>query len=167
MAAERETVDRLIAGFMSDKIGATFTGRISGVTKAGLFIKLHETGADGFAPAATLGRDYYAHDERTHSLIGSATGETFRLGDDVEVKLVEAAPLAGALRFEVLSDGRAGPSRASRMGRKEKPQKKGKTSRQRGKSRSGEDGQNGGHAGKGFPAGGRSSHKGPRGHGRR
>jgi ribonuclease R len=106
MAAERETIDRLIAHFLADRIGASFNGQISGVTKAGLFIKLEETGADGFVPAATIGADYYAFDERTHSMRGERTGETYRLGDKVEVKLVEAAPVAGALRFELLSKGR-------------------------------------------------------------
>ena len=106
MAAERETIDRLIAHFLADRIGATFDGQISGVTKAGLFIKLRETGADGFVPAATIGADYYRYDERTHSMRGERTGETYRLGDKVEVKLVEAAPVAGALRFELLSKGR-------------------------------------------------------------
>ncbi|MFC4174808.1 ribonuclease R [Microvirga sp. GCM10011540] len=106
MAAERETIDRLIAHFLADRIGATFNGQISGVTKAGLFIKLEDTGADGFVPAATIGEDYYAFDERTHSMRGERTGETYRLGDKVEVKLVEAAPVAGALRFVLLSKGR-------------------------------------------------------------
>jgi ribonuclease R len=106
MVAERETVDRLIAHHLADRIGATFQGQISGVTKAGLFIKLAETGADGFVPAATIGADYYRYDEATHSLSGERTGETYRLGDRVEVKLVEAAPVAGALRFELLSEGR-------------------------------------------------------------
>ena len=106
MAAERETIDRLIAHFLSDRIGATFEGQISGVSKAGLFIKLSETGADGFVPAATIGADYYRYDERTHSMQGERTGETYRLGDKVQVKLVEAAPVAGALRFELLSQGR-------------------------------------------------------------
>mgnify|MGYP001296002137 CR=1 FL=1 len=106
MAAERETIDRLIAHFLADRIGATFDGQISGVTKAGLFIKLSETGADGFVPAGTIGADYYRYDERTHSLRGERTGETYRLGDPVQVKLVEAAPVAGALRFELLSEGR-------------------------------------------------------------
>ncbi len=105
MAAERETIDRLIALWLADKVGARFQGRIGGVTKAGLFISLDETGADGFAPAATLGQDYYHYDEASRALIGRATGETFRLGDNVEVRLVEAAPFAGALRFEVLSEG--------------------------------------------------------------
>ena len=106
MAAERETIDRLIAHFLADRIGATFDGQISGVTKAGLFIKLSETGADGFVLAATIGDDYYRYDERTHSMRGQHTGETYRLGDKVEVKLVEAAPVAGALRFELLTKGK-------------------------------------------------------------
>jgi ribonuclease R len=106
MAAERDTVDRLIAHHLAEQIGATFTGRISGVTRSGLFVTLADTGASGFIPASTLGRDYYVHDEAQHALIGQSTGEAFRLGDDVEVKLVEAIPVAGALRFEVLSEGR-------------------------------------------------------------
>ena len=106
MAAERETVDRLIAHHLADRIGAVFEGRISGVTKAGLFIKLDETGADGFVPARTIGADYYRYDEANHALRGERTGETYRLGDRVEVKLVEAAPVAGALRFELLSEGK-------------------------------------------------------------
>lgn len=107
MAAERETVDRLVAHFLADQIGASFEGRIAGVTKSGLFVKLTETGADGFVPAATIGADYYAYDEATHSLTGSRHGESFRLGDPITVKLVEAAPMAGALRFEIVSPGRA------------------------------------------------------------
>ncbi|KQT08561.1 ribonuclease R [Methylobacterium sp. Leaf399] len=107
MAAERETIDRLIAHHLADKVGATFTGRISGVTRSGLFIKLDDTGADGFVPISTLGADYYRHDESRHALVGERSGETHRLGDPVEVRLVEAAAVAGALRFELLSEGRA------------------------------------------------------------
>ncbi|WP_293796488.1 ribonuclease R [uncultured Bosea sp.] len=106
MAAERETTDRLIAHFLADQIGASFDGRIGGVTRAGLFVKLDGTGADGFVPASTLGGDYYRYDEAAHALIGERTGESWRLGDRVHVKLVEAAPVAGALRFEILSAGR-------------------------------------------------------------
>ena len=58
MAAERETTDRLIAAFLADRVGAEFDARISGVTRAGLFVRLRETGADGFVPAATIGNDY-------------------------------------------------------------------------------------------------------------
>jgi ribonuclease R len=116
MAAERETVDRLIAGHLADRIGATFEGQISGVTRAGLFIKLDGTGADGFVPVSQLGADYFRHEEGRHALVGERTGETFRLGDRVEVRLVEAAPVAGALRFELLSEGRA--RSGARSGRK-------------------------------------------------
>jgi len=108
MLAERETNDRLIAHFLSDRVGATFDGRVSGVHRAGLFVKLYETGADGFVPARTIGDEYFSHDEAGHAMVGSRSGETYRLGDRVTVKLVEAAPVAGALRFELLSEGRAG-----------------------------------------------------------
>jgi ribonuclease R len=108
MLAERETNDRLIAHFLSDRVGATFEGRVSGVHRAGLFVRLQETGADGFVPARTIGDEYFRHDEKTHAMVGNRSGETYRLGDRVTVKLVEAAPVAGALRFELLSEGRAG-----------------------------------------------------------
>ncbi len=106
MAAERETTDRLIAHFLADQIGSSFDGRIGGVNRAGLFVKLDGTGADGFIPASTLGADYYRYDEAAHAMIGERSGESWRLGDRVHVKLVEAAPVAGALRFELLSEGR-------------------------------------------------------------
>ncbi|MCA3564540.1 MAG: ribonuclease R [Methylocystis sp.] len=106
MLAERDTYDRLVAAHLKDQIGATFAGRVSGVTRAGLFVKLTKTGADGFVPAATLGADFYYHDEAAQALIGQRTGEAFRLGDTVDVRLAEAAPFAGALRFEILSKGR-------------------------------------------------------------
>jgi ribonuclease R len=106
MKAERETADRLIAHFLADRIGATFQGRISGVTRAGLFVKLTDTGADGLIPIRTLGSEYFNYDEARHALVGSRSGAMHRLGDVVEVRLVEAAPVAGALRFELLSEGR-------------------------------------------------------------
>jgi ribonuclease R len=117
MLAERETNDRLIAHFLADRIGATFDGRVSGVHRAGLFVKLNETGADGFVPARTIGDEYFRHDEAGHAMVGSRTGASYRLGDRVTVKLVEAAPVAGALRFELLSEGR--PARPSRQPRQE------------------------------------------------
>ncbi len=106
MLAERDTYDRLVAAHLKDHIGAKFDGRVSGVTKAGLFVKLAKTGADGFVPASTIGADFYAYDEAAQALIGQRTGEAFRLGDNVEVRLAEVAPMAGALRFEILSKGR-------------------------------------------------------------
>ena len=109
MKAERETTDRLIAHFLADKIGASFQGRISGVTRAGLFVKLEDTGADGLIPIRTLGTEYYNYDETRHALVGSRSGAMHRLGDVVDVRLVEAAPVAGALRFELLSEGTVEP----------------------------------------------------------
>ncbi|HEV1999171.1 MAG TPA: ribonuclease R [Xanthobacteraceae bacterium] len=106
MSAERETVDRLVAHFMADRVGATFRGHVSGVTRAGLFVRLDDTGADGFIPARTLGADFFRYDETHQAMIGERTGEAHRLGDRVDVKLVEAIPVAGALRFELLSEGR-------------------------------------------------------------
>lgn len=103
MAAERETVDRLIAAHLSDRIGATFKGRIAGVTRSGLFVRLAETGADGYVPISSLDDDYYHHVEEAHALLGSRSNAAYRLGDAVEVRLVEAIPSAGALRFEVLT----------------------------------------------------------------
>jgi ribonuclease R len=117
MKAERETFDRLLAHFLADRIGATFEGHISGATRAGLFVKLDDTGADGFIPARTIGEEYFRYHEDRHALIGDRSGETYRLGDRVTVRLVEAAPVAGALRFELLSEGRhtgAGRGRAPR-----------------------------------------------------
>lgn len=106
MAAERDTVDRLIAHHLADRIGDDFVGQISGVTKAGLFVSLQQFGADGFVPVSTLGLDYYIYDEAHRSLVGEKSGTGYRLGDQVEVRLAEAIPLAGALRFEMLSEGR-------------------------------------------------------------
>ena len=109
MKAERETADRLIAHFLADRIGATFQGRISGVTRAGLFVKLSDTGADGLIPIRTLGTEYFNYDETRHALVGTRSGAMHRLGDVVDVRLVEAAPVAGALRFELLSEGQVVP----------------------------------------------------------
>jgi ribonuclease R len=121
MAAERETVDRLIAHHLADQIGARFGARISGVTKSGLFVRLIETGADGFVPAATLGREYYSYDEASHSLT-SRSGMSYRLADIIEVRLVEAAPIAGALRFEVVGGGeRRTPPRNGKTSRAKTP----------------------------------------------
>jgi ribonuclease R len=105
MKAERETADRLIAHHLVDRIGATFQGRISGVTRAGLFVKLDDTGADGLVPIRSLGTEYFNYDEARHALVGSRSGAMHRLGDVVDVRLVEAQPIAGALRFELLSEG--------------------------------------------------------------
>jgi ribonuclease R len=110
MAAERETVDRLIAHHLAGRIGEEFDGRVGGVTKSGLFVALPDYGADGFIPISTLGMDYFIYDEAHQALSGEKTGLGYRLGDSVRVKLVEAIPLAGALRFEMVSEGRKMPT---------------------------------------------------------
>ncbi|HEY0301217.1 MAG TPA: RNB domain-containing ribonuclease, partial [Rhizomicrobium sp.] len=101
MAAERDSTDRYVAAFMEDRVGATFDGRITGVTRFGLFLRLADTGAEGLLPIRALGGEFFKHDEARHALIGDRTGTAYKLGDIVNVKLVEAAPLTGGLRFEL------------------------------------------------------------------
>lgn len=108
MAAERETIDRLIAAHLADRVGAEFEARISGVTRSGLFVRLKDTGADGFVPVSSMIGDFYHLVEEQHALVGSRSQEAYRLGDEVRVRLVEAIPTAGALRFEMLSKGKRG-----------------------------------------------------------
>lgn len=104
MAAERDAMDRYIAAFLEDHVGATFSGRITGVTRFGLFIRLDETGADGLVPVSSLGNEYFTHDDRAHALIGERTGQRYTLGRRVEVRLAEATPVTGGLVLEMLSD---------------------------------------------------------------
>ena len=128
MAAERETIDRLIAAHLATRTGAVFPGRIAGVVGAGLFVKLDQSGADGFVPVTTLGREYFVFDQARHALVGERTGDTYQLGDRVDVKLIEATPVSGGMRFEVVSDARQGkpasrramraPARTFKGGRK-------------------------------------------------
>jgi ribonuclease R len=111
-AAERDAMDRYMAAYMADRTGADFTGWISGVTRFGLFVTLHETGADGLVPVRTLPNDFYDHDVAGHCLLGRATGRTYRLGDTVEVRLAEANPVSGGLIFGLLAGGAtAAPAR--------------------------------------------------------
>jgi ribonuclease R len=118
MAAERETVDRLISAFLADRVNAEFAARVSGVTRSGLFVRLAETGADGFIPASTLGGgEFWRHVEEAHALIGDRSGRGYRLGDRVDVRLVEAIPMAGALRFQMLSDPNQMPMQTGAGGR--------------------------------------------------
>lgn len=104
MLAERETVDRLIAHFLAAHLGDDYEARVTGVTRAGLFVSLATYGADGLVPISTLGDEYYLYDEANHAIAGERSGKGFRLGDTVTVRLVEALPVAGALRFEMVSE---------------------------------------------------------------
>jgi ribonuclease R len=104
MAAERDAMDRYVAAFLSDRVGAEFGGRITGVTRFGLFIRLDETGADGLVPVSRLGGEFFIHDDRQHALVGERSGARWPLGMPVEVRLVEATPVTGGLLFEMLSE---------------------------------------------------------------
>ncbi|MFI4974800.1 MAG: ribonuclease R [Caulobacterales bacterium] len=114
MAAERDATDRYIAAFLADRVGAEFVGRITGVTRFGLFVRLAETGADGLVPVSRLGDEYFVHDEHAHALVGERTGRRWRLGREVEVRLREATPITGGLLFEMLSEPEAGDRTAPR-----------------------------------------------------
>lgn len=106
MIAERETIDRLVAHYLTNKIGRIFTGRISGVTKAGLFISLDKLNTDGFVHISTLKNDYYHFDEARHILVGQHSHKGYQLSDSVEVKLITVQPFAGALSLELLTEPR-------------------------------------------------------------
>jgi ribonuclease R len=107
MAAERDANDRYVAAFLEDKTGAEFTGRITGVTRFGLFVRLSETGADGLVPVSSLGDDFFVLDEASHALVGERTGVRWRLGRRVEVRLKEATPITGGLVLQMLSEPEA------------------------------------------------------------
>ena len=104
MAAERDSVDRYVAAFMEDRVGAVFQGRIAAVTRFGLFVRLAETGADGLLPMRALGFEFFRHDEKRHALVGERSGKAYRLGDKIAVRLAEAAPLTGGLRFDLVDE---------------------------------------------------------------
>ena len=106
MAAEREASERYLASYMADHVGAEFEGRISGVNKAGLFVRLNESGADGFSPAAHLSSEYWAYDEAHAAMVGDRSGKRYEMGMPVTVRLREATPLTGGLLFEMMSDPR-------------------------------------------------------------
>ena len=102
MAVERDALDRFTTAFMADRVGATFAGRISGVTRFGLFVTLDESGADGLVPARMLG-ERFRLDTGRHALIGERSGTIYRLGDALEVRLAEADPLTGRLRLDLVA----------------------------------------------------------------
>jgi len=102
MAAERDTTDRYLASYLSERVGTEFPGRISGVAKFGLFVKLDETGADGLIPIRTLGREFFHFDPNSQTLMGADTGLIISIGQRVIVRLVEAVPVTGGLTLELL-----------------------------------------------------------------
>jgi len=110
MAAERESTDRYLAAFLKNRVGDVMEARISGVIRFGLFVTIEPSGADGIIPVSTLHSDYFQHDETRHELKGRSTGKCYRLGDVVQVRLVEAEQITGSLKFEMVEEqGQARP----------------------------------------------------------
>lgn len=139
MLAERDTTDRYLAAFLSERIGNEFTGRVSGIAKFGLFVKLDETGADGIIPLGHLGREYWRYNEQDGTLKGEDSGRVIALGMPAVVRLAEAAPVTGGLTLEMLElDGKPMPKGSSRgrtaSGSRRKSSKSAKHKRRRRKS---------------------------------
>jgi ribonuclease R len=111
MEAERETIDRYVAAFLADKVGQILRCRITGVQPFGFFATVEDLGGDGLVPAAILGNEYFRYDEAARALVGEESGETYRVGQHLELKLVEANPASGALRFELPEGKFAGSQR--------------------------------------------------------
>ena len=113
MEAERETIDRYVAAFLADKVGQILRCRITGVQPFGFFATVEDLGGDGLVPAAILGNEYFRYDEAARALVGDDSGETYRVGQHLELKLVEANPASGALRFELPEGKFAGSPRVA------------------------------------------------------
>ncbi len=124
MMAERDTNDRYLAAFLSERVGEEFSGRISGIASFGAFVKLDETGADGLIPMRNLGHEYFVYDAGSATLMGSESGRTIKLGQSVTVKLAEAAPVTGGIALELISvEGKNMPQGRGK-GRGKPPQRK-------------------------------------------
>ncbi|MEJ2021495.1 MAG: RNB domain-containing ribonuclease, partial [Maritimibacter sp.] len=106
MVAERDTTDRYLAAYLSDRVGNEFTGRISGIQRFGAFVKLDETGADGLIPVSTIGAEYFRFDADAQTLTGERSGLELGIGMPVLARLSEAVPVTGGLMLELLeADG--------------------------------------------------------------
>ncbi len=110
-AAERTAIERYITVYLKDKVGETFSGRISGVTSFGLFITLEHSGADGLLPMNALRDDFYHFEERKHRLIGRRHRRVFTLGDPLEVVLKEVDTLTNSI---TLMPAESSPSQGNR-----------------------------------------------------
>ncbi|MCK0128371.1 ribonuclease R [Erythrobacter sp. F6033] len=118
MEAERDTVDRYVAAWLSGRVGETFETRITGVQGFGFFATIVGLGGDGLVPVSSLGGEYFRHDEAAQTLVGVDTGKTYASGDRLELKLDEANALTGALKFvPVDSDGNPIEQRTKRYDR--------------------------------------------------
>ena len=121
MEAERETTDRYVAAYLSAQVGEVVQARITGVQNFGFFATVEGIGGDGLVPVSTLGRDYFHYDEASQTLIGEKSRQEYRPGMRLELRLAEANPISGALRFELPEGGT--PSSSERRTHKGKPTK--------------------------------------------
>ena len=145
MMAERDTTDRYLASYLSERVGNEFTGRVSGIARFGVFVKLDETGADGLLPMRSIGSEYFHYDGDTQTLMGADTGMIIGLGQRVTVRLAEAVPVTGGIALELLEiegekvpqgerrspAGRSKPRRKSVKAKRKKDKIKRKVSRTR------------------------------------
>jgi len=131
MVAERDTTDRYLAAYLSERVGNELTGRISGIARFGAFVKLDETGADGLLPMRALGQEYFHYDREAQTLMGSDTGMQIGIGQRVKVRLAEAVPVTGGIALELLEiDGNDVPrGRTSPAGRS--PRRKGASAKRK------------------------------------
>lgn len=124
MEAERETIDRYVAAYLSDQVGQLVECRITGVQPFGFFATVENLGGDGLLLAKDLGREYFRYDETAKALVGDETGETYRVGQKLTLRLAESNPISGALRFE-LPEGSYGTmprhDRVRTAGRRRRP----------------------------------------------
>lgn len=120
MVAERDTTDRYLASYLSERVGTELTGRISGIARFGAFVKLDETGADGLIPIRSIGREYFHFDREAQTLMGADTGMEIGIGQRVTVRLTEAVPVTGGLMLEMLEiDDKKLPSGQGARSRKQ------------------------------------------------
>ncbi|KAA9006138.1 ribonuclease R [Histidinibacterium aquaticum] len=131
MVAERDTTDRYLAAYLADRVGAQIGGRISGIAKFGVFVKLDQTGADGMIPIRDLGSEFFHYDPDSQTLMGADTGTVVRLGQRVTVRIAEVTPVTGGLILELLDlegeklpKGRGGGRPRGKPGRSGPPKRK-------------------------------------------
>ena len=105
MEAERETIDRYVAAWLASRVGEVFDTRITGVQKFGFFATIVGLGGDGLVPVSTLGDERFTYDEKAQVLVGDETGTTFAIGQILKLRLAEANPLTGALKYELPEGG--------------------------------------------------------------
>ncbi len=104
MEAEREMLDRLKVRYMEDKIGETFHGIISSVTSFGMFVELKEILISGLVRLVDMADDYYEFDGRRHILRGRRTGKTYRLGQEVTLRLISVNKARRHINFEIIQE---------------------------------------------------------------